>query len=274
MSKTIALAAAAAFGLSGTAASAIEPINHAPKPEYVIEEVDWAVLADEPSQHLALAKENITRKDFQAAAANIRKAAEHLKIAAHTASKESQAALASSEKELKALADEVTREGENATAKFDAIAARSARVLAKDHVQKARQSMVERKPAATGHYLGAAAREVEQGARWTGREMEKGTVAAIDGVRALCGKLTEGTGYLTDETGKGISFVGAEVEKLGEKTMPHHAARQEGIQGSSSAKAQAGHVTKVVAREPAKTKASRVTETAASQQSKSEPTRK
>lgn len=222
MYRATVLTFAAALGLTVAdlaVAEATKATIHA-QPEIVIEEVDWAVLADEPSQHLARAKENIIKENYQAAATDVRKAAAYLRAAGKEAVGETKTMLNNSEKELRAIAEELSRGKATAADKFDAAAARAVRGLAEHHVDKATESLARHGAEATGRYLDAAAREVAQCTRWTGRKLENGTVAALNGVRTLCGKLIEGTGYVTDETGKAISVVGSEVHKLGEATVP------------------------------------------------------
>jgi len=43
-------------------------------------------------------------------------------------------------------------------------------------------------------------------------------------VRLVAGKLVEGVGFVPDKVGKGVTWVGTEIEKLGKLIEPHQKA--------------------------------------------------
>jgi hypothetical protein len=190
----------------------------------VINEADWAVLADEPAKYLAKAKENVLKRDLQAASSDLRKAAVFIKGATSVAAADTKIALSASAKELEALAVELAQGSESAIAKVDGTIARAVHALALHHSRQAEKSMARKAFKGAGHYLRAATNEVEQGALWTGHELEAGAAATLRGARKVGGKLIQGSGILVDETGKAIGFVGTEVAKLGKRIKPNPAA--------------------------------------------------
>jgi hypothetical protein len=87
--------------------------------------------------------------------------------------------------------------------------------LGADDHEKAKTALNAKHPAMAGHYLRSAVNHVEDAAKWSGHELESGTLATANGVRIVAGKLIEGSGFVVNEAEKGITWVGDEVEKVG-----------------------------------------------------------
>lgn len=67
------------------------------------------------------------------------------------------------------------------------------------------------------HDLSAAAEATESGLKWTGEEIEKGTMATLEGAKRVSGKVLEGGGWTVAEVGKAIDDVGSGVKNLGDR---------------------------------------------------------
>ncbi|WP_254508997.1 hypothetical protein [Anatilimnocola floriformis] len=187
----------------------------------VIEEDVWIRFIDEPSLRMRQAHERFTKKEYEAAAHDMRKAAGYLQVEAQNAATGTKAALMASAHELETLATETQTGKVKSVKNMEAAFARAEHALAADHLAKAKVALNNKNHAKTGHYLSSAVAHVESGAKWAGRELETGAMATANGVRTLSGKLIEGGGFAVDEAGKGVTWVGDEVEKLGKYIEPH-----------------------------------------------------
>jgi hypothetical protein len=184
------------------------------------EEDIWIVLVDEPEFHFQKAHEFFLKKDFKAAASEIRKGAAFLKLEAGRSTAEGKKALAASADELGKLADDVQKGTVASEKQLKDAFARADHALANHHYLKASEYWAKKDEKKAGHALKAAAQHLEQAAAWSGHKLEAGALDVIDGVRAGAGKLTEGTGWAADEVGKGIDDLGKEISKLGKAIEP------------------------------------------------------
>jgi len=170
------------------------------------------------------AHERFLKKEYEAAGHDLRKAAGYLQVEAQNAATGIKAALTASAHELEVLATETQAGKVKVVKKLESAFARAEHALAADHLAKAKVALNNKNHARTGHYLSSAVAHVESGAKWAGHELETGAMATANGVRTLSGKLIEGGGVAVDEAGKGITWVGDEVEKLGKYIEPHKQA--------------------------------------------------
>jgi hypothetical protein len=170
--------------------------------------------------HFQKAHEFFLKKDFKAAAAEIRNAAKLLKQEAEKATTDGKKALTASVNELEKLAKDVEKGTVTSDKKLKDAFARAEHALAKHHYLNASEQWAKKDTKETGYALKSAAQHEEQAAKWAGHEMEKGTVEVLDGTRTIAGKLIEGTGWVPEEVGKGITAIGSEISKLGKKIEP------------------------------------------------------
>jgi hypothetical protein len=182
---------------------------------FIVEEDVWIRLNDEPSLHMHQAHESFLKKEYGATTNDLRKAAGYLHIAARNASSETKAALTASAYELDSLATDVQAGRVKSVKSLDTAFARAEHALGADYHAKAKAALNAKHHAMAGHYLRSAVNHVEDAAKWSGHELESGTVATAKGVRSVAGKLIDGSGCIVDEAEKGITWVGDEVEKVG-----------------------------------------------------------
>ena len=95
--------------------------------------------------------------------------------------------------------------------------ARSYHALSNYEYRRASESWAKKKTRETGQALTNAAQDMEQAAKWSGRELEADTADTIEYARAVGGKLVKGAGWTVDEVDKGIKGIGNALSKLGEK---------------------------------------------------------
>ncbi len=174
----------------------------------------------ETDDHFQKAHEFFLKKDFKAAAAEIRNAAELLKQEAKKATIAGKKTLTASINELEKLAKDVEKGTVTSEKKLKDAFARAEHALAKHHYLNASERWAKKETKETGHALKSAAQHVEQAAKWSGHEMEKGTAEVLDKTRTIAGKLIEGIGWVPEEVGKGITAIGSEISKLGKKIEP------------------------------------------------------
>jgi hypothetical protein len=206
--------------LAGATDRADKPTDKKAVPEsrpgwFVVEEDVWIRLNDEPSQHMHQAHESFLKKAYGATTSELRKAGGYLHIAARNSSSETKAALTASAHELDSLAAEVQAGTVKSVKSLDSAFARAEHALAADDHAKAKTALKAKHHAMAGHYLRSAMNHVEDAAKWSGHELERGTVATANGVRIVSGKLIDGSGFVVDEAEKGVTWVGDEVEKVG-----------------------------------------------------------
>jgi hypothetical protein len=158
--------------------------------------------------------------DITTAAQRMQGAAAELRREAGAASGEDKRLLERSARELEQVAEAASKGEGKMTAEIDQRVARVEHDLAEYHVAKARESWGRKAAEKTGHELRAAAHHVENGAKWAGIKVERGTRDVVGGAMQVSGKLVEGAGYVPKEVGRAIEGLGGEVDKLGKKVMP------------------------------------------------------
>jgi hypothetical protein len=176
-----------------------------------------SVKADEPASHFLKADELFVKKDLKTAASEIRKGAGFLKQKAKTATKDSKKDLRASARELEKLAKDVERGSVTSEKQLKDTFARSYHVLSNSEYRRASESWAKKKTRETGQALTDAAQDMEQAAKWSGRELETGTADAIDHARMVGGKLVKGAGWTADEVDKGMKEISDALSKFGEK---------------------------------------------------------
>ena len=172
---------------------------------------------DEPTTYFYNARENFMKKDLQGAARELRKGAAFIELESSRATTEGKAVLVSSYKELNKLADDVEKGTITAAKDFDEVFARAHQALAKHHYLKALEAQGKKDVTMTGRFMESALIHLEDGFAWSGHKLEAGSIAALRDTRLLSGKLIKGIGWVPEEVGKAITWIGNEIRKLGDK---------------------------------------------------------
>jgi hypothetical protein len=178
-----------------------------------------SVKADEPASHFQKADELFLKKDIKRAASEIRKGARFLKQKAKSAVKESKEGLTASAQELEKLAKGVERGSVTSEKQLKDAFARSYDALSNHEYEKASESWAKKKARETGQALTDAVHDMEQAAKWAGRELEKSAADAIGHARMVAGKLARGADWTADEVEKGIKGISSALSRPG-KTTP------------------------------------------------------
>jgi len=194
---------------------------HQAPPGYVlVEEDQWHKLADEPDRHMGRAREAFLMQDARTAAAELRKAAVHVRIAAGHATERSKAALIRSEHELEHTARRVEDGTIKSVEELDLAFARALHALSDYQYIKAAEAWRKRETRQAGQYMRAAANNLERAAARTDATMRAATAVVVKDSRLISGRLVEGTGFVIDEVGAGIEAIGHQLERVGTAVLP------------------------------------------------------
>jgi hypothetical protein len=203
------------------AAEAVKPaLPQVPEGYVIVEEDVLTVFVDALGEHFHKARENFLKKDYRAAAEEIRKGAAFLKLQATRAASEGKKGLMASIDELEKLAKDVEQGTVTSATTLNHAFARAHHSLAQHHYLKAMEYKAKGAGSKVGHALKAAATHLEHGFAWPGHKLEAATVAVIKNTGLVVGKLIEGTGWISKEAGMLIEKIGVEIEKLGKMLEP------------------------------------------------------
>jgi len=183
---------------------------------------------ESPGEHFHKARENFLKKDYKAAAKEIRKSVAFMKLQAALATAEGKILLTASIDELEKLAKDIEQGAVTSAKTLNNAFANAHHALAKHHYIKAMEYKAKGAGTKLGHALKAAAMHLENGFAWAGHKMEAATVAVIKDTGFIAGKLIEGTGWGGKVVGEIIEKIGVEIEKLGKILEPkkHEVAAQ------------------------------------------------
>lgn len=190
-------------------------------PGYVlVEEDQWQKLADEPDRHIGRAREAFLMQDARTAAAELRKAAVHVKVAAGHAAERGKAALLRSEHELEHTARRIEEGTIRSVEELDYASARALHALSDYQYVKAAEAWRKREARVAGQYLRSAANNLEHAAARTDSMVKAAATEVARESRLISGKLIEGTGFVIDEVGAGIETIGHELARVGAVVLP------------------------------------------------------
>jgi len=194
----------------------------------LVEEDIWINFVDEPGEKFHKARQSFLKKDYKAAAEEIRKGAAFMKLQAARATAEGKKVLTVSIDELEKLATDGEKGTVTSAATLNNAFARAHHALAKHHYLKAMEYKAKGAGTKLGHALKAAAIHLEHGFAWAGHKLEAVSVAVIKDTGLVAGKLIEGGGWIGEEAGKIIEKIGVEIKKLGKMLEPkkHEVATQ------------------------------------------------
>jgi hypothetical protein len=173
-----------------------------------------------PDDNLKKAKESFLKKDNKTAAAEIRKAAEAMKIQAKDASAEAKDALTASIAELDKLAAEMEKSSVTSMKVVNDDFARADHAIAKNYYMKAMEFSAKKNTKAAGMELKSASDGLERGFAWTGMKIEKATTDTIQASRTVAGKMMEGAAVTAEEANKSMKNISVEIDKLEKLVMP------------------------------------------------------
>ncbi len=171
----------------------------------------------EPQRHFTEAAEAYARKNYRAAAADIREAIYDLRREEGHASGDAKQELDTSIARLDKLAASVEKGALKDVQSMDRDFAEANHALALEHRSKAAESWARKEYDNAGHEFKAAARGLENAAGWVGGEAKAGASATVADTRALGDKLASGAIWTRDEVAKGFESLGNGLDAVGRK---------------------------------------------------------
>jgi hypothetical protein len=177
----------------------------------------WYPVSEEPQRHFTDAAADYAKKDYKAAAADIRKATSYLRLEAGRATGDAKQELDSSVAELDKLAASVDKGAMKDEQSMARSFAKANHALALEHRSKAASSWARKEYDKAGYELKAAAQGLESGAGWVGAEAKAGASSTVTDTRALGDKLASGATWTRDEIVKGFDSLGNSINEPGKK---------------------------------------------------------
>ncbi|MGB7631520.1 MAG: hypothetical protein WBM29_10650 [Candidatus Deferrimicrobium sp.] len=174
----------------------------------------------QPGSNFQKANESFLKKDFKASAAEIRKGSDYIKKETEAAGEEGKKMLTASTRELDELADSVEKGAVKSDKKLKAAFSRAEHAISNDYYAKATESWARKKTKETGEALNSAAEHMENAVDWSSRKLKEGASKAIKEGREVSGKLVAGTGYVSEEVGKGLKNMGDAISEFGRRIVP------------------------------------------------------
>lgn len=176
----------------------------------------WYPVADEPQRHFGAAVEAYAKKDYKAAASEVRKAASYVRLEAARATGDVKQGLETANSDLQKTAAALDKGALKAEKAMDKAFAGANHALALAHRARAAQSWARKAYDQAGYELKAAAQGLESAAAWTGAEAKSAASAAATDARAVGDKLASGGVWAKDEVAKGFESLGSGLNKLGQ----------------------------------------------------------
>ena len=177
----------------------------------------WYPVSEEPQRHFMDAAAAYAKKDYKAAATEIRKATSYLRLEAGRATGDARQELDGSVAQLDKLAASVDIRAMKDEESMDKAFAKAYHALALEHRSKAAESWARNEYDRAGYELKAAAHGLESAAGWAGGQVKAGATATVADTRALGEKLASGAAWTRDEVGKGFESLRNSINALGQK---------------------------------------------------------
>ena len=191
-----------------------------PKGYVLVEEEQWHKLSDEPDRHFAHARASFLKSDARAAAAELRKAGVHLRVAAAHAAARTKVELTQSEHAVEQLAQRVEAGAVKSVEEMDLVTSRALHSLADYQYVRAAAAWRHHEERVAGQYLRSAANNLERATERTSSALRDATAEVARESRVLSSRLIEGTGFVMDEVGAGFEAFGHQIERVGKIIAP------------------------------------------------------
>jgi hypothetical protein len=176
----------------------------------------WYPVADEPQRHFGAAVEAFAKKDYKAAATEVRKAAAYMRLESARAVGQAKTGLDDAGSELEKTAKALDKGAIKAEKDMDTAFANANHALALAHRAKAAESWAHKAYDQAGYELKAAAQGLENAAAWTGAEAKSAASAGVSDASSMGDKLASGGVWTKNEVAKGFESLGGALNKLGQ----------------------------------------------------------
>jgi len=181
-----------------------------------------AATTREPQQHFVDVVDAMAKRDYKAAATEIRRAADYMRREAGRATGDARLEIDRSVTELDRLAYAVEKGAVRDEKSVDGVFARADHALALTDRARAVQSWTHREYAEAGDELKRAGYELKSAAGWAGTKATVGASAVAAGTEALGDKLATGASWTRAEVARGFDALGRELDQLGHEIGGKH----------------------------------------------------
>jgi len=178
----------------------------------------WSPMAQAPSVYFHLAKEDLVRRNFDAAATSIRKAAGLLRLEATRTGLEGNSKLVGSSQALSKLAAEIEKGSSTDVRALSSAFAAAQYALADSHWRKAARDWNLKEPKETGYELEAAVLNLAEGTEWAGHGAEFDSSLVVEDALSLSKRLIEGAPESLGEVVQQLRTVGQQIRNLDQNT--------------------------------------------------------
>jgi hypothetical protein len=192
----------------------------APSGYLLFEEENWYLLADEPGLHVERSRDAFLKSDLRTAAKELRKAAVHLKTSSTHSIETSKRKLVHAAHDLERAADRIESGTLKSVDEFDTTVSHAMQSLSEYQYRKAVEAWAKRETRQAGHYLRAAADNLERATARTEARMKAATTEVTRESRVISRSMVEGTGIMIDDVGKGLERMGHQIEHVGLTMLP------------------------------------------------------
>lgn len=175
----------------------------------------WYPVAGEPQRHFTAAAEAVARKDYKAAATEVRQGESYLRLESARAVGDAKQALNDAHAGLDKMARGLDNGVVETQAQMHKTFAAADHALALADRARSAQSWAAKAYDRAGYELKAAANDLEGAAMWTGTEAKTAAASATADARALGDKLISGGVWAKDEAAKTFDAFGAALNQLG-----------------------------------------------------------
>ena len=176
----------------------------------------WYPVAEEPQRHFGAAVEAYAKKDYKAAATEVRKAAAYVRLESARAVGDVKKGLDAANADLEKTAQSLDKGALMAQKGIEKVFANANHALALAHRAKAAESWARKAYDQAGYELKAAAHGLESAAAWTGAEAKSAASAATADARVVGDKLASGGVWAKNEVAKGFESLAGALNKLGQ----------------------------------------------------------
>lgn len=177
----------------------------------------WYPVVEEPQRHFSAAMQDYAKKDYRAAAIEVRKAEAYVRLEAARATRATKARLDSVSAELEHTAQSLDKGVSRTTQDLDQTFARASHALAVAQRAQAAESWAHKAYSEAGYELKAAAHELENAAAWTGNEAKGLAAPTVAKARALGDKLVRGGDWASNEVAEGFNALANALTDLGHR---------------------------------------------------------
>ena len=181
----------------------------------VTDTTTWYPVAGEPQRHFSAAAEAVARKDYRAAAIELRQGESYLRLESARAVGDVKQALDAANAGLDTMARGLDKGAVQSQAQMHKAFAAADHALALAHRARAAQSWADKGYERAGYELEAAATDLESAAAWTGAQATTAAAGATADARALGDKLTRGGVWAKDEVARTFDRLGTALDHLG-----------------------------------------------------------